>query len=166
MVESAVVFSDALQNDPVLADIGEAAAWRGALLRNYSISAWRRLWAALVRTIGQADDSADRSAEDLQTWLAGQMPDTTVRAFMADMPPGMTGRHPAPAEWTVLADGGVRDPLTNVRLLLLGSRRAQDLDGEARTVFLGRQSEILNPLWMAAVSASSRTGRCVTWRSG
>ena len=149
MVESAVVFSDAPQNDPVLADIGEAAAWRGALLRNYSISAWRRLWAALVRTIGQADDSADRSAEDLQTWLAGQMPDMTVRAFMADLPPGMIGRHPAPAEWTVLADGSTRDPLTNVRLLLLGSRRAQDLDGEARTVFLGRQSEILNPLWMA-----------------
>ena len=49
MVESAVVFSDAPQNDPVLADIGEAAAWRGALLRNYSVSAWRRLWAALVR---------------------------------------------------------------------------------------------------------------------
>ena len=51
-VESAVVFSDALETDPVLAGIKEAAAWRGALLRNYSVSAWRRLWAALVHSIG------------------------------------------------------------------------------------------------------------------
>jgi hypothetical protein len=149
MVESAVVFSDALLDDPVLAAIGEAAAWRGALLRNYSVSAWRRLWAALVRTIGPADESADRSAVELQAWLAEKMPNNTVRAFMAKLPPGMTGGHPASAEWTVLADGDIKDPLTNVKLLLLGSRREQDLEGEARTVFLGRQSEILNPLWMA-----------------
>lgn len=149
MVEAAVAFGDALQSDPILAGIDEATAWRGTLLRNYSVSAWRRLWAALVRTIGSADEATDRTAEELQTWLAEQMPvDMTVRTAMDELPPAMTGGHPAPAEWTVLAQGGIRDPLTNVKLLLLGSRRADDLNGTARTVFLGRQSEILNPLWM------------------
>jgi hypothetical protein len=147
-VESAVVFSDALESDPVLVDIEEAAAWRGALLRNYSVSAWRRLWAALVYTIGAADESADRSAEELQAWLADPLPDVTVRAFMHGLPPGMAGRHPAPAERLVLAGHDIKDPEINIKLLLLGSRRAAELDGEARTVFLGRQNEILNPLWM------------------
>jgi hypothetical protein len=147
-VESAVVFSDALETDPVLSGIRETAAWRGVLLRNYSVSAWRRLWAALVRSIGQESDSADRSAGELQAWLADQMPGMTVRAFMDQLPPGMAGRHPAPAERVVLADGDAADPVTNIRLLVLAVRRATDLDGEARTVFLGRQNEILNPLWM------------------
>ena len=147
-VESAVVFSDALESDPVLASIGEAAAWRGALLRNYSVSAWRRLWAALVYTIGAADESADRSAEELQAWLADPLPDMTVRAFMDDLPAGMAGRHPAPAERIALAGKDIRDPETSIKLLLLGARRAAELDGDARTVFLGRQNEILNPLWM------------------
>jgi hypothetical protein len=147
-VESAVAFSDALETDAVLAGIGEAAAWRGLLLRNYSVSAWRRLWAALVRSIGEEDDFSDRSAGELQAWLADQMPGGTVRAFMDQLPPGMTGRHPAPAERIVLAAGGARNPVTGIQLLLLGARRATELHGEARTVFLGQQNEILNPLWM------------------
>jgi hypothetical protein len=149
LVESAVAFSAALDSDPVLAGIEEAAAWRGMLLRNYSVSAWRRLWAALVRTIGPADESADRSAAELQDWLVGKMPGMTVRTAMDELPPGMTEGHPAPAEWTVLGHGDIRDPLTNVKLLLLGARRTEELEGVDRTVFLGRQSEILNPLWMA-----------------
>lgn len=86
-IESAVVYSDALYSDPVVAGIHEAEAWRGALLRNYSVSAWRRLWAALVNSIGEADESADRSGEELQAWLADPMPDMTVRAFMDELPP-------------------------------------------------------------------------------
>ena len=147
-VESVVVFSDALETDPVLSRIAEAAAWRGVLLRNYSVSAWRRLWAALVRSIGPEEDSADRSAGELQAWLADQVPGMTVRAFMDQLPPGMTGRHPAPAERIVLAGGDAGDPATNIRLLLVGVRRVTELEGQARTVFLGRQNEILNPLWM------------------
>jgi hypothetical protein len=148
-VESAVVFSDALETDRVLAGIKEAAAWRGLLLRNYSVSAWRHLWAALVRSIGQAEDGADRSTEDLQAWLVDQMPSMTVRAFMNELPPTMAGGHPAPAERILLNDDSPGAPVTDVRLLLLGAHRASELSGEVRTVFLGRQNEILNPAWMA-----------------
>jgi hypothetical protein len=67
-----------------------------------------------------------------------------------DPPPEAWGhaRKGAPAERIVLAGGDAGDPVTNIRLLLLGVRRATELDREARTVFLGQQNEILNPLWM------------------
>lgn len=148
-VESTVAFGDALDTDPVLATIKEAESWRGLLLRNYSVSAWRRLWAALVSSIGAADDHQDRSPEELQAWLADQMPEVTVGAFMDDeLPATMAGRHPAPAERIVL-DGDAEDPLTDVKVLLLGARRADELTGETRTVFLGHHNEILNPAWMS-----------------
>ena len=44
-----------------------------------------------------------------------------------ELPPTMTGRHPAPAERIVLADGDAEDPLTNIQVLLLGARRANEL---------------------------------------
>lgn len=148
-VESTVAFGDALETDPVLATVKEAESWRGLLLRNYSVSAWRRLWAGLVTFIGAADDHEDRSPEELQAWLADQMPDMTVGAFMeGELPLTMAGRHPAPAERIVLGDGS-EGPLTDVKVLLLGARRAGELTGEARTVFLGHHNEILNPVWMS-----------------
>ena len=64
-------------------------------------------------------------------------------------PAGGHGRTaPAPAERIALAGKDIRDPETSIKLLLLGARRAAELDGDARTVFLGLQNEILNPLWM------------------
>lgn len=148
-VESTVVFGDALDTDPVLAAIKEAESWRGLLLRNYSVSAWRRLWAALVSFIGAADDHKDRSPEELQVWLADQMPDVTVGAFMDDeLPATMTGGHPAPAERIVLQEDA-ENPLADVKVLLLGARRADELTGETRAVFLGHHNEILNPAWMS-----------------
>ena len=110
-VESTVVFGGPLDADPVLAAVREAESWRGLLLRNYSVSAWRRLWAALVSCIGTADEHQDRSATELQAWLADQMPDTTVGAFTGELPAttqaGQTGpgraddphrRPPGPAD--------------------------------------------------------------------
>lgn len=151
VVESAVAFGDALETDPMLAGIREAEAWRGLLLRNYSVNAWRRLWAALVRSIGAADEHADRSPEELQDWLAGHMPDSTVRAFIdSELPPTTTsGGHPAAAEWAVVDDDDGGGPRADLKLLLLGARRADELTGETRKVFLSRQNEILNPVWMA-----------------
>jgi hypothetical protein len=148
-VESAVVFGGALEEDPVLATIGEAEAWRGLLLRNYSVSAWRRLWAALVSIIGAADEHLDRSPDELRAWLADQMPDMTVAAFMeSELPPTMAGTQVAPAERAVLGDGA-EEPLTDVKVLLLGAQRAGELTGETRAVFLGHRNEILNPAWMS-----------------
>jgi hypothetical protein len=155
-VQSAVVFGDQIKTDPVLAGIREMSGWRGVLLRNYSVGAWRRLWAGLVKTIGEDGEDSDRSQEELRAWLADQMPSGTVQAFVDDLPSSTAGGHPAPAERIVLTEGDASDPLTNVRLLLLGGQRAGELDGEVRTAFLGTQHDILNPMWVALRSRDFR----------
>ncbi|MGW2308319.1 hypothetical protein [Actinomadura luteofluorescens] len=146
---SAVAFGSEAETDPVLRGVDNVLGWRGLLLRNYSVSAWRRLWAALVRSIGSQDGEADQSLEELRAWLADPMPATSLRACLDELPDTMTGGHPAPAERQIMQDEDWRDPLVNVKLLLIGGRRAGELSGEARTTFLGAQNDILNPLWVA-----------------
>jgi hypothetical protein len=65
-----------------------------------------------------------------------------------ELPATMAGRHPAPAERIVL-QGDAENPLADVKVLLLGARRADELTGETRAVFLGQHNEILNPAWMS-----------------
>lgn len=149
IVRSAVVFGDRVETDPVLSGIHGVSGWRGVLLRHYSVGAWRRLWAGLVASIGAEGDDADSSQEELREWLADEMPDEPVRAFMDKLPPTTADGHPAPAEREVLAEGDPRDPPTNVALLLLGGRRTNELEGEVRTAFLGTQHDILNPRWVS-----------------
>ncbi|MCP9948333.1 hypothetical protein [Actinomadura madurae] len=148
-VRSAVAFGPETETDPVLRGIGNVLGWRGLLLRNYSVSAWRRLWAALVRSIGSQDGEADRALGELRAWLADPMPATSLRACLDELPDTMTGGHPAPAERQIMRDADRRAPLVNVKLLLVGGRRAGELSGEARTTFLGAQHDILNPLWVS-----------------
>jgi hypothetical protein len=148
-VRSAVAFGDQIETDPVLSGIREVVGWRGILLRHYSVGAWRRLWASLVRSIGTEGEDADSSAEELRSWLADQMPGAkTVGAFLADLPPTTFADHPAPAERVILAERDRGLPLTNVCLLLLGGRRSRELAGDARTAFLGNRHDILNPEWV------------------
>ncbi|WP_131759509.1 hypothetical protein [Actinomadura fibrosa] len=146
---SAVAFGPEAENDPVLRGVANVLGWRGLLLRNYSVSAWRRLWAALVRSIGSHDGEADRSLDELRAWLVDPMPATSLRACLDELPDTMSGGHPAPAERQIMQDADRRDPVVNVRLLLIGGRRVGELSGEARTTFLGAQNDILNPLWVA-----------------
>ncbi|TDD40563.1 hypothetical protein E1287_00910 [Actinomadura sp. KC06] len=146
---SAVAFGPEAETDPVLRHVDNVLGWRGLLLRNYSVSAWRRLWAALVRSIGSQDGDADRSLDELRAWLADPMPATSLRACIGELPDTMGGGQPAPAERQIMQDADRRDPLVNVKLLLVGGRRTGELSGEARTTFLGTQHDILNPLWVA-----------------
>ncbi|GAA4061873.1 hypothetical protein [Actinomadura miaoliensis] len=149
-VRSAVAFGDQVENDPVLSALPHVLGWRGLLLRNYSVSAWRRLWAGLVRSIGSAEGEADRSHDELRAWLVDEMPDASLRVVLNELPDTMAGGHPAPAERQVLETAGDRrDPLVNVKLLLLGGLRERDLTGEARATFLGTSNDILNPLWVS-----------------
>jgi len=43
-----LAYGSAATEDAVLADIPAVAYWRGLILRNYSVWAWRELWAWLV----------------------------------------------------------------------------------------------------------------------
>jgi hypothetical protein len=146
VVRRAVAFGDGVETDPVLRDIPEILAWRGLLLRHYSVNAWRRLWARLVGSIGR-DEEGDSTRDDLRSWLADAMDNVPLRDFMSGLAATMANGHPAAAERQVLEDGNRWDQRTNVALLLVGARRARELTGEVRTVFLGKP-EILNPEWV------------------
>lgn len=146
-VKAAVAYGNGVESDPVLAGVPEILDWRGLLLRHYSVNAWRRLWACLVSSIGR-DGDGDSSRDDLRALLADPMPDTTLRAYLDGLPPTMRDGHPAPAEQQLLLNGDPKDPAVNVALLVTGARRARELSGRARTVFLGK-ADILNPEWVA-----------------
>ncbi len=152
-LRSAVAFGQDVTTDPVLAAIPETAGWRGLLLRHYSVGAWRRLWAALVSSIGSKEGEADRTAQELRDWLAEQAPAGDVRGVLRDLPPLQgPGGVLLPAEQRLLetGDGG---PMTDVRLLLVGALRSREghLPDDVRAVFLGRQrrsAEFLDPTWV------------------
>ncbi|WP_242911415.1 hypothetical protein [Actinomadura terrae] len=146
---SAVAFGDEVESDPVLRGVENVLGWRGTLLRNYSVGAWRRLWAGLVRSIGSQDGEGDRSRDELRAWLADPMPDMSLRACLDGVPATMSGGHPAPAERAILEQADWRDPVVNVTILLIGGRRVRELTGEAHATFLGQRHDILNPLWVA-----------------
>ncbi|MGW2172171.1 hypothetical protein ACWC1C_16775 [Streptomyces sp. NPDC001705] len=150
-LRSAVAFGEDTTTDPVLAAIPETAGWRGLLLRHYSVGAWRRLWAALVSSIGSQEGEADRTAQELRDWLAQQAPEGKVRGLLEDLPSLKGPDGLLPAERELLEKGG--DAMVNVRLLLVGALRSREghLPDDVRAVFLGRQrhsAEFLDPTWV------------------
>ncbi len=46
-----VAFGDFITADEITGNLAVTAAWRGVVLRNYSVGAWRRLWSWLVRQV-------------------------------------------------------------------------------------------------------------------
>ncbi len=152
-LRSTVAFGEDMTTDPVLAAIPETTGWRGLLLRHYSVGAWRRLWAALVSSIGSKEGEADRTAQELRDWLAQRAPRGDVRGVLQDLPPleGPDGVL-LPAERRLLEKGD-DEPMVNVRLLLVGALRSRKghLPDDVRAVFLGRQrrsAEFLDPTWV------------------
>ncbi|EHR58959.1 hypothetical protein SaccyDRAFT_0017 [Saccharomonospora cyanea NA-134] len=149
-LHACVAYGDAVSADPVLADEERALAWRGVLLRHWSVGAWRRLWAALVDQVVRVSGSVAR--EDLYDWISSEAPAGTVRDFVADFPRTVNQNgHPLPAEQQV------RDEWTPVEadlaVLLLGGIRRDQLSGHCLLAFLNRRSrgrgQFLDPSWVA-----------------
>ncbi len=139
----AVAFGPFIHDNSVAAGIDEAQAWRGVILRNYSVGAWRRLWAWLIdQVVGfvPTREVADAFADNL--------PDMTVGQFVTDLPDSIDpADDPAPAEDDLRA----RDrpvPETELAVLAVGARRANELAGPAGEAFRGRPVE-LAPEWVA-----------------
>jgi hypothetical protein len=143
-VAASVAFGSFAVTDSVLAQIAGTPAWRGAMLRNYSVGAWRRLWSWLVDQV-----TGLLPVVDLADQLADELPGGTVAAFVADLPETMADGQPAPAE------PGLRQldwplPTRELAVLAVGARRASELTGVVRDAFLGQQRGIdLAPEWMA-----------------
>jgi hypothetical protein len=132
-------------------DTGEAAArigarWRGALLRNYLVTAWRRLWHDLTERLPATVSEVAESFT--ATCIAAAGGDLTVRQALIDVLPARGDRtRLLPAE-RVLA--GRATPLDDLRTLALAAARQDDLTGVAQAAFLAYPGT-LDPGWAASL---------------
>ncbi|SDH11182.1 hypothetical protein [Pseudonocardia oroxyli] len=146
-LRQALAFGPGATEDPVLAGEDRALAWRGLLLRHYSVGAWRRLWAGLVDFVR---DNGVTTRAQIHSWITDRLPPLSLRGWEAMLPELMDAAgHPAPGEQHVLDKGeGV---LENLALLAIGARRRQSLDGLALEAFRGGKTvrnSILGPEWV------------------
>lgn len=139
----ALAFGDFIDSDPVASALPIAQAWRGAILRNYSVGAWRRIWSWLVDLLGEP-----ATVQTLANELAAALPDVTVAELLADLPARTEGGLLLPAEEELRSAHWAPDPLTEIRLLMLGALRLDDLQQRTLGAFAGREDEDdLGPRW-------------------
>ena len=127
-----------------------ALHWRGALLRNASVTAWRWLWWWLTEQLR----AQPQSAADLGNALAGALiaaagSDGPARDILLDgLPERSAAGRLRDAESAVLYPDGQEsgEPLEYLRCLALGALRLNDLDGPAKMAFC--QHAELGPLWV------------------
>lgn len=144
-----LAYNEAVTQDAVLTSTPIAAQWRGVVLRNYSVGAWRDLWRWLVEGINGLTARAQ-----LGDIFADGLPNQTVRSFTAQLPATRTpDGQPAPAELDhELAETGW--PQSCLSILLLGGRRSRELTGNELAGFQGRETDDINeelaPAWLAS----------------
>jgi len=130
----------------VSAEATARRAWRAAVLRNYSVSAWRHLWAWLSEQL-VADEL---SVDDLADRLADAVGSESVAEFVGDVPPRTDGVDLLALE-EQLRGTDETVPRRSLRLLVVGAMRIDDLDVDTRDAFLGLPSERLQdlgPQWL------------------
>ena len=138
-----VAFGEFLDSDPIASAIPLAWAWRGVVLRNYSVGAWRRIWSWLVEQL-----SEPMSPDALGELFAAQFPDITVGEFGTQIPEHVAGGQLLPVEETLRAGHPRPDPQTELNLLILGTLRLSALQGSALKAFVGDpRNDDLGPHW-------------------
>jgi len=149
-----IAFGDAMTADGQLAGNPLMPAWRGLVLRNYSVGAWRRLWSWLVEQVDEGLTAASAVADA----FADALPDVTVQAFLDDLPATQSANgNPAPAEQQ-LRESDDPLPLRELRILAVNAQRIQELSDAERVAFLGEfRGADLAPEWMAARLDDNRT---------
>lgn len=149
-----VAFGAFIHEDPVASSLPISEAWRGTILRSYSVGAWRRLWSWLV---GRLDEPL--TADDLAVEAASVLPEQSVAAFLNELPGTAMGGELLPVEYEIRSTQFRPDPHAELSILAIGARRGQELEGSIARAFLGLD-EPLAPLWMnAQVEAAVASGR-------
>jgi hypothetical protein len=134
---------------PPLADGGlnEVAlvsrGWRAAILRNYSVGAWRSLWRWLAARLAEEPMTVETLAEH----LAAELGDESVAELEAGLPERVDGAELLPAEAAIAAEDWT--PHSSLRMLALGAKRLEDLDEETTKLFVGSDPRDLGPRWVA-----------------
>ncbi len=149
-----IAFGDAMTSDQKLVANPLTPGWRGLVLRNYSVGAWRRLWSWLVEQVDEGLTPAGNVADA----FAETLPDVTVQTFLDDLPDTrLPNGNPAPAEQN-LREGEDALPLRELRILAVNAQRVQELSDAERVAFLGEfRGADLAPEWTAARFADNRT---------
>jgi hypothetical protein len=142
----AVAYGNFITTDRVASSSDESAMWRGVFLRNFSVGAWRRLWAWLVDQVHYGEATTDSALEDL---FAEQLPTGTVDELVAELPTLVDSvGNPLPIEQAIRADDSVTEANRELNILACGALRSQQLEGITRTVFTRHTGDDLDPLWM------------------
>lgn len=140
-------------DDPESSEVAfVASGWRAAILRNYSVGAWRALWRWLA---GQLI-LHPMSVEELGEVLAEALGDLSVADLLDSLPPRCEGEVLLPAEVAIEAEEWT--PLNALRLLALGAARLDDLDETTRRMYVGTDRHDLGPVWVSE--------RIEEWRDG
>ncbi|OBG53706.1 hypothetical protein A5669_21980 [Mycolicibacterium fortuitum] len=144
-VSAALMFGQFVSTDPLAVSSQVANTWRGVLLRNYSVGAWRRLWAWLV---DQIYDQKAATIETLAGAFADQLPDGTVADLVAGIPElfDVSG-NPAPVE-PALRTNDYPVPHRELQVLAAGAGRVDRLDGATATAFGRSHADDLTPAWV------------------
>ena len=146
-----VAFGDFATHDEVISSLAATAVWRGVILRNYSVGAWRRLWSWLVEQV-----KGLTRYQDVEDRFADQLPAISVQAFLDQLPPTQTpSGDPAPAEQQLRASDLIL-PYRELSVLAVNARRVHELDGHVRDAFFGdRRGVDLAPEWTERRFAAS-----------
>jgi hypothetical protein len=129
-------------NTPERAHVGRG--WRAAILRNYSVGAWRALWRWLAACLAEEPMTVERLGDR----LIAELGEISVADLVAGLPDRVEGGRLLPAEVTIEAEEWT--PLVALRMLVLGAKRLEDLDEETTALFVGSDRHDLGPRWVAA----------------
>jgi hypothetical protein len=132
--------------DPITGEGRDATArraWRAAILRNYSVSAWRDLW----RWVSEVLAAEPVTEAELSERLAASVGAGSVSDLLAELPERVEGQSIVAAEEQV-REAGEREPRDSLRLLALGALRLGDLDADTRPAYLGEDRGDLGPEWV------------------
>ena len=119
-----------------------AARWRGALLRNESVTAWRWMWAWVTRTLHDRPSTQQQLSHALAAaFIESAGGDLSYREAVLDpLPPGVAADQTLlPVEQQIRATQGLvysNDPLLWLRMLAVGCRRLDELDEYALPHFM------------------------------
>ncbi len=127
-----------------------ALYWRGALLRNASVTAWRWLWWWLTSWLEEQPHTREQLADLLADALRrGAGSDgNVVQLLQASQPPTTAADLIVDVEDQLLYPNGEEseEPWNYLQVLAIGARRADELTGRARESFL--ELGELGPRWV------------------
>ncbi|WBB81278.1 hypothetical protein O7606_07860 [Micromonospora sp. WMMD882] len=128
----------------------QALVWRGALLRNWSVWAWRLIWARLVSPL-----SSTGTLNYATVKFVRALPEVTVREALIDgLPPVVDDvGTPLPVEHDLYDEARDSDDWTvlgMLRLIAVGAKRLDHLDPVTRNAFTGEVPDDLGPGYVAA----------------